>query len=83
MKPTVANVLAERYASAEMADLWFPAGSPPAQNMHVTVGGGYSLRVFCLITLAEEYALRVAAKVRGFTISQYDYLTKLSIRSIW
>jgi hypothetical protein len=67
----------------EMTDLWFPATSAAAQNIHVTIGGGNTLRVFALITLNAEYALRVAAKVKGFTISQYDPMTKIAIRSIW
>ena len=70
---------------AEMHDLWFPAGSPPSQNFHMTVGGRYRLRVLALVTWAigSSYQLQIAAKVRGFRISAFDKNTLLPMRSVW
>jgi hypothetical protein len=70
---------------AEMRDLWFPAGSPPSQNFHLTIGGRYRLRVLALVTWAfgSEYQLQIAAKVRGFRVSAFDTMTLLPVRSVW
>lgn len=68
---------------ASMHDLWFPAASSPSQNIHITIGGGMTLRLFSLVRLNAAYDIQIAAKVRGFHVSEFDAMTKLAIRSIW
>lgn len=68
---------------SEMQDLWFGASSPPSQNFHMTIGSRYRMRVLAIVERDDEYAIQIAAKIRGFTLSCYDPMTLLAIRSIW
>lgn len=67
---------------SEMSDLWYPAASPVGQNFHLTIGGRYRFRVFALMG-ATDYAIDIAAKIRGFRLSSFSKMTSLPIRSIW
>lgn len=64
-------------------DVWFPAGSPPSQNFHMTIGGRYRLRVLALVARTEQYDLKIAAKIRGFDLSNFDPNTLFAIRANW
>jgi hypothetical protein len=67
----------------EMRDLWFPAASSSSQNFHVTIGSRYRLRVIAVVERDVEYALEIAAKIRGFELSSFDAMSQLAIRSIF
>lgn len=67
----------------EMRDLWFPAASSSSQNFHLTVGSRYRLRVVAIVERDAEYALEIAAKIRGFELSSFDATSLLAIRAIW
>jgi len=67
----------------EMRDLWFPAGSPASQNVHMTIGGRYRLRVLALVERSADFSMAIACKIRGFRLSAFDDLTLLPIRAIW
>jgi hypothetical protein len=68
---------------SEMRDLWFPAASSSSQNFHLTVGSRYRLRVVAIVERDAEYALEIAAKIRGFELSSFDTTSLLAIRAIW
>ncbi|MDD3380026.1 MAG: hypothetical protein PHD68_02260 [Rugosibacter sp.] len=64
-------------------DLWFPAASAVGQNIHVTVGSGYRMRVIAIVRRTVAYDVSLAVRIRGFRQSAYDPMTKLALRSIW
>lgn len=64
--------------------LWWPAGSPASQNLHLLVPGGYSLRV--IWEHAERIAgarVEVAAKIKGFVQSDKTPESRYNVRSRW
>lgn len=63
-------------------ELWFPAGSPASQNIHLVVPGGWILRLF-FRSPAQAVRIEVAAKLKGFVQSAHSEETKKSIRSYW
>ena len=67
----------------EFDNLWFPASSPASQNIHLTIGGRYRLRVLALVERADEYDLSIACKIRGFRLSPYDKFTLFPLRALW
>lgn len=71
------------FEQPQMRDIWFPASSPASQNIHMTIGSGYLMRVLCLVELTAAYDLSISAKIRGFKMSAYNPSTLFAIRSVW
>jgi hypothetical protein len=65
----------------QITDLWFPAASPPGQNIHLTIGSRYRLRVVAIVERTQEFAVSISAKIRGFSVGVYSDHTLRSIRS--
>jgi hypothetical protein len=62
-------------------DLWYPATSPPAQNIHLTVPGGFCLRVFLLAPAL--VGLRAACKLAGTIQSELNTEAQQVARVGW
>ena len=63
-------------------DLWFPAGSPTSQNIHVTIGSRTILRVLAEVPASSSIPY-VAAKIRGFGFRAFAPVNIPALKTIW
>jgi hypothetical protein len=63
-------------------DLWFPAGSPASQNIHITVGSRQLLRVLGEVPAADVQPA-IAAKIRGFRFRAFAPASVAALKTIW
>ncbi|MFA5435824.1 MAG: hypothetical protein WC372_07300 [Candidatus Neomarinimicrobiota bacterium] len=63
-------------------DLWFPAGSPPSQNIHISIASKTLLRVLIEVP-PMDLQPAVAAKIRGFVFRAFLPVNTLALKAIW
>lgn len=65
-------------------DIWFPAASCSAANVHLVVPGGYFLRVFCIVDGAQQVdPVSVACKVAGTVQLETNPEAQNALRTTW
>lgn len=63
-------------------DLWFPAGSSSAGNIHLPVPGGYFLRVVCIVD-APGTAVSLSARLAGSVQAEANKDAQHVLRTSW
>lgn len=62
--------------------VWFPGASPPSQNIHLPVPGGYVLRVIAIVQ-PSQYRVGIAAKLVGTNQSELNQDAQFVVRTSW
>jgi len=62
--------------------VWFPGASPPAQNIHLPIPGGYVLRVIAIVQ-PSQYRVGIAAKLVGTNQSELNQDAQFVVRTSW
>lgn len=68
---------------ARTDDIWFPAASCSAANIHLVIPGGYILRVFCMIDGSQGEAVSVACKLAGTVQLETNNEAQITLRTTW
>lgn len=64
-------------------DIWFPATSCAATNVHLVVPGGYYLRVVIIVAAQQGDPINVACKLAGSVQSETNNEAQMTVRTSW
>lgn len=64
-------------------DIWFPAASCSACNIHLVVPGSYFLRVICIIDSSQGDPVSVACKLSGTVQLETNNEAQIALRTTW
>jgi len=64
-------------------EIWFPAASCSAANVHLVVPGGYFLRIFAVVDGSQGDSMSVACKLAGTVQLETNLDAQTALRTTW